>query len=48
MLTVEGHGARAGKDVCVYFDNNAKVHAPHDALALAARLAAFNRTSGKG
>lgn len=28
----------AGRDVYVYFDNDAKVHAPHDALALAARV----------
>ena len=25
-------------DVYVYFDNDVKVHAPHDAMALAARL----------
>ena len=30
--------ARAGLDVYVYFDNDAKVHAPHDAQRLAARL----------
>jgi uncharacterized protein YecE (DUF72 family) len=30
---------RAGKDVYVYFDNDAKVHAPHDALRLKQRLA---------
>jgi uncharacterized protein YecE (DUF72 family) len=28
----------AGLDVYVYFDNDAKVHAPYDAIALAARL----------
>jgi uncharacterized protein YecE (DUF72 family) len=27
-----------GRDVYVYFDNDAKVHAPFDALALAERL----------
>jgi uncharacterized protein YecE (DUF72 family) len=30
----------AGDDVYVYFDNDAEGHAPHDALRLAARLAA--------
>jgi uncharacterized protein YecE (DUF72 family) len=30
---------RAGRDVFVYFDNDAKVHAPYDAIALAERLA---------
>jgi uncharacterized protein YecE (DUF72 family) len=30
---------RARRDVYVYFDNDAKVHAPFDAMALAARLA---------
>jgi uncharacterized protein YecE (DUF72 family) len=29
---------RAGRDVYVFFDNDAKVHAPFDALALARRL----------
>jgi uncharacterized protein YecE (DUF72 family) len=29
---------RAGRDVFVYFDNDAKVHAPFDAMRLAARL----------
>jgi uncharacterized protein YecE (DUF72 family) len=29
---------RGGRDVFVYFDNDAKVHAPFDATALAARL----------
>ncbi|WP_372453603.1 DUF72 domain-containing protein [Pseudonocardia abyssalis] len=29
----------AGLDVVVYFDNDGKVHAPHDAIALAQRLA---------
>ena len=33
-----GQGSRA-RDVYVYFDNDAKVHAPHDAQRLAARLA---------
>jgi uncharacterized protein YecE (DUF72 family) len=28
----------AGLDVVVYFDNDAKVHAPYDAIALAERL----------
>jgi uncharacterized protein YecE (DUF72 family) len=28
-----------GRDVYVYFDNDAKVHAPFDAIALARRLA---------
>ncbi len=28
----------AGRDVFVYFDNDAKVHAPYDAIALAGRL----------
>ena len=31
-------GRRAGRDVFVYFDNDAKVHAPFDATALAAQL----------
>ena len=31
-------GRRTGRDVFVYFDNDAKVHAPFDATALAARL----------
>jgi uncharacterized protein YecE (DUF72 family) len=35
---VEGWTA-AGQDVYVYFDNDAKVHAPFDAAALARRLA---------
>jgi uncharacterized protein YecE (DUF72 family) len=30
--------ARTRRDAYVYFDNDAKVHAPHDALRLAARL----------
>ena len=30
--------ARAGLDVCVYFDNDAKVHAPFDAVELAERV----------
>jgi uncharacterized protein YecE (DUF72 family) len=30
--------AAGGRDVYVYFDNDAKVHAPHDALRLRARL----------
>jgi uncharacterized protein YecE (DUF72 family) len=30
--------AAGGRDVFVYFDNDVKVHAPHDARALAARL----------
>jgi len=30
----------AGLDVVVYFDNDAKVHAPYDALALAERVRA--------
>jgi uncharacterized protein YecE (DUF72 family) len=30
---------RAGRDVYVYFDNDAKVHAPFDAIRLAERLA---------
>src|SRR5206468_9806456 len=29
---------RKGRDVYVYFDNDAKVHAPFDAMALCARL----------
>jgi uncharacterized protein YecE (DUF72 family) len=28
-------GPRAGRDVYVYFDNDAKVHAPHNAMQLA-------------
>ncbi|HEU5260441.1 MAG TPA: DUF72 domain-containing protein [Gemmatimonadales bacterium] len=31
-------GGRAGRDVYVYFDNDAFAHAPHNALALARRL----------
>jgi uncharacterized protein YecE (DUF72 family) len=31
-------GGRAGRDVYVYFDNDAFAHAPPDALALAGRL----------
>lgn len=31
-------GGRGGRDVYVYFDNDAFAHAPHDALALAGRL----------
>lgn len=40
--TVDPAGRRRprGRDVYVYFDNDAKVHAPFDALALAERLAA--------
>ena len=30
--------ARGGRDVFVYFDNDAKVHAPFDAIRLADRL----------
>ena len=38
-LTAAGRrGGRAGRDVYVYFDNDAFAHAPHDALALAGRL----------
>jgi uncharacterized protein YecE (DUF72 family) len=33
-----GPRPRRGRDVYVYFDNDAKVHAPFDALALAARV----------
>ena len=33
-----GRWTGEGLDVHVYFDNDAKVHAPHDALALAARV----------
>ena len=33
-------GARPGRDVYVYFDNDAKVRAPVDAAQLASRLAA--------
>ena len=36
---------RAGKDVYVYFDNDAKVHAPHDALRLKQRLAVRRKPS---
>ena len=36
--------ARGAKDAYVYFDNDAKVHAPHDALRLAERLG----VSGQG
>ena len=36
-----GAGTEDGmpRDVCVYFDNDARGHAPHDAVALAARVA---------
>lgn len=34
-----GQWSSAGLDVFVYFDNDIKVHAPHDALRLEARLA---------
>jgi uncharacterized protein YecE (DUF72 family) len=37
ILNWTGGGSR--RDVYVYFDNDAKVHAPHDALRLAARVA---------
>jgi len=38
-LTAAGRrGGRAGRDVDVYFDNDAFAHAPYDALALAGRL----------
>lgn len=29
---------KSGRDVCVYFDNDAKVKAPFDAMSLAAKL----------
>jgi uncharacterized protein YecE (DUF72 family) len=35
--------AEAGTDVFAYFDNDAKVRAPYDAMALSERLAAFIR-----
>jgi len=37
--------ASAGRDVYVYFDNDIKVHAPYDALSLAARLGVRPRSS---
>ncbi|BDI22921.1 DUF72 domain-containing protein [Herbiconiux sp. L3-i23] len=37
----------AGRDVYVYFDNDAKVHAPFDAIALRTRLAPFTATSAE-
>ena len=36
---------RAGRDVYVYFDNDAKVHAPHDALRLQGRIGGSPRQS---
>jgi len=36
----------AGRDVVVYFDNDAKGHAPHDALALIERVGAPSPRSG--
>jgi len=35
--------ARGGRDVYVYFDNDAKVHAPADAARLSERVAAVSR-----
>jgi uncharacterized protein YecE (DUF72 family) len=35
-----------GRDVYVYFDNDVKVHAPYDAMALARRLEAVDRGGG--
>jgi uncharacterized protein YecE (DUF72 family) len=37
-------GAGRARDVYVYFDNDAKVHAPHDALRLAKRVAELGVT----
>jgi hypothetical protein len=39
------HNRPAGRDVFVYFDNDAKVRAPFDALGLAARLGLTTRLS---
>ncbi len=39
-----GGWRRGGRDVYVYFDNDAQVHAPFDALALAERVKAKRRT----
>ena len=36
--------AKGGRDVFVYFDNDVKVRAPYDAMALAHRLGARSRT----
>ena len=35
----------SGRDVYVYFDNDAKVHAPFDALRLSERVRALERRS---
>ena len=38
LATWDAWRADSGRDVYVYFDNDAKVHAPYDAIALAERL----------
>ena len=38
LLAPAARPRRGGRDVYVYFDNDAKVHAPFDAMSLAARL----------
>ncbi|MCC2317341.1 DUF72 domain-containing protein [Cellulomonas chengniuliangii] len=38
LLTTAAPHRPEGRDVFVYFDNDAKAHAPHDAIALARRL----------
>lgn len=45
---VNGSAARSrGRDVFVYFDNDAKVHSPRDAMRLAALLAGRDSLDGK-
>jgi uncharacterized protein YecE (DUF72 family) len=39
-VATAGASEPAGRDVFVYFDNDVKVHAPFDAIALERRLAA--------
>jgi uncharacterized protein YecE (DUF72 family) len=39
-VATPGRSEPAGRDVFVYFDNDVKVHAPYDAIALEERLRA--------
>jgi uncharacterized protein YecE (DUF72 family) len=45
---IRGWAAGRGLDVYAYFDNDAKVHAPHDALRLARALRRLGIRAGRG
>ena len=43
MIDPDTRPPRRPRDVYVYFDNDAKVHAPYDAQSLRRKLADLNR-----